>query len=147
VLKLVVDTGRACTWYQDRVLHDLTCKRIQVDELWGIVHSKQKNVPTAKKVPANAGDVWLWVAKDADTKLVPSWYVGGRDSDSAMGATRSVRNTWRDSACSRFSRRSARISAPPIGCTLGVPFLIRRTAGDRARSPLDPTVVRTAPLS
>jgi hypothetical protein len=41
-------------------------------------------------------------------------------------ATRSVRNTWRDSACSRFSRRSARISTPPIGCTLGVPFLIRR---------------------
>jgi IS1 family transposase len=52
--------------------------------LWGFVHAKQKNVPAAKKAPKNAGDVWLWVATDADTKLVPSWYVGGRDSDSAI---------------------------------------------------------------
>jgi IS1 family transposase len=84
VLKLVADSGRACAWYQDRVFRNLTTKRIQVDELWGFVHAKQKNVPTAKAAPANAGDVWLWVATDADTKLVPSWYVGGRDSDSAI---------------------------------------------------------------
>jgi IS1 family transposase len=84
VLKLVADSGRACAWYQDRVFHNLACKRIQVDELWGFIHAKQKNVPAAKKAPENAGDVWLWVATDADTKLVPSWYVGGRDSDSAI---------------------------------------------------------------
>jgi len=84
VLKLVVDSGRACAWYQDRVFHNLACKRIQVDELWGFVHAKQKNVPTAKSAPESSGDVWLWVATDADTKLVPSWYVGGRDSDSAI---------------------------------------------------------------
>ncbi|MCH7987882.1 MAG: DDE-type integrase/transposase/recombinase [Planctomycetes bacterium] len=29
------------------------------------------------------GDVWTWVAIDADTKLVPSWLVGSRDSYSA----------------------------------------------------------------
>jgi IS1 family transposase len=84
VLKLVVDAGQACAWYQDRVFQNLTCKRIQVDELWGFVHAKQKNVPSAKQAPAHAGDVWLWVATDADTKLVPSWHVGGRDSDSAF---------------------------------------------------------------
>jgi IS1 family transposase len=84
LLKLVADSGRACTWYQDRVFQNLSCKRIQVDELWGFVHAKQKNVPAAKKAPEGAGDVWLWVATDADTKLVPSWYVGGRDSDSAI---------------------------------------------------------------
>jgi IS1 family transposase len=84
VLKLVVDSGHACAWYQDRVFRNLTCKRIQVDELWGFVHAKQKNVRTAKAAPADAGDVWLWVATDADSKLVPSWYVGGRDSDSAI---------------------------------------------------------------
>jgi|ERR1700730_121897 len=84
VLKLIVDSGRAAMWYQDRVFHNLACKRIQVDELWGFVHAKQKNVPAAKKAPENAGDVWLWVATDADTKLVPSWYVGGRDSDTAI---------------------------------------------------------------
>ena len=48
------------------------------------VYAKQKNVPTAKAAPAAAGDVWTWTAIDADTKLMPSWFVGNRDSDSAV---------------------------------------------------------------
>jgi hypothetical protein len=44
-----------------------------------------------------------------------------------IGPNLSVTNAYRLSGCSRFSLRSARISPPPIGCTLGVPFLIRRT--------------------
>src|ERR1700680_2101252 len=84
VIKLVVDAGKAASWYQDRVFRNLTCKRIQVDEIWNFVYAKQKNVPTAKAAPADAGDVWTWTAIDADTKLMPSWFVGGRDSDAAI---------------------------------------------------------------
>ncbi len=84
VIKLVVDAGKAASWYQDRVLRNLTCKRIQVDEIWNFVYAKQKNVPTAKTAPVDAGDVWTWTAIDADTKLMPSWFVGNRDSDSAI---------------------------------------------------------------
>jgi IS1 family transposase len=84
VIKLVVDAGKAASWYQDRVFRNLTCKRVQVDEIWNFVYGKQKNVPTAKAAPANPGDVWTWTAIDADTKLMPSWFVGGRDSDSAI---------------------------------------------------------------
>ncbi len=84
VSRLMVDAGQAAAWYQDRVFHNLTCKRIQVDEIWAFVYAKQKNVPGAKRAPANAGDVWTWTAIDADTKLIPSWFVGGRDSDAAI---------------------------------------------------------------
>jgi IS1 family transposase len=84
VSKLMVDAGQAAAWYQDRVFVNLTCKRIQVDEIWAFVYAKQKNVPLAKKAPPQAGDVWTWTAIDADTKLIPSWFVGGRDSDAAM---------------------------------------------------------------
>jgi IS1 family transposase len=84
VSKLMVDAGQAAAWYQDRVFRNLTCKRIQVDEIWAFVYAKQKNVATAKAAPANAGDVWTWTAIDADTKLIPSWFVGGRDSDAAI---------------------------------------------------------------
>jgi len=84
VIKLVVDAGKAASWYQDRVFRNLTCKRVQVDEIWNFVCAKQKNVATAKSAPANASDVWTWTAIDADTKLMPSWFVGGRDSDSAI---------------------------------------------------------------
>jgi IS1 family transposase len=84
VSKLMVDAGQAAAWYQDRVFRNLTCKRIQVDEIWAFVHCKQKNVATAKAAPPEAGDVWTWTAIDADTKLIPSWFVGGRDSDAAI---------------------------------------------------------------
>ena len=84
VSRLMVDAGHAAAWYQDRVFRNLTCKRIQVDEIWAFVYAKQKNVAGAKKAPANAGDVWTWTAIDADTKLIPSWFVGGRDSDAAI---------------------------------------------------------------
>lgn len=84
VSRLMVEAGQAAAWYQDRVFVNLTCKRVQVDEIWAFVYAKQKNVPLAKKAPPNAGDVWTWTAIDADTKLIPSWFVGGRDSDAAM---------------------------------------------------------------
>jgi IS1 family transposase len=84
VSRLMVDTGQAAAWYQDRVFRNLTCKRIQVDEIWAFVYAKQKNVAGAKKAPANAGDVWTWTAIDADTKVIPSWFVGDRDSDAAI---------------------------------------------------------------
>src|SRR5687768_6538141 len=65
VTKLVVDAGRAAAWYQDRVFQNLTCKRIQVDEVWGFVGVKAKNAKPEKKAAGEAGDIWLWVATDA----------------------------------------------------------------------------------
>jgi IS1 family transposase len=84
VSKLVVDAGQAAAWYQDRVFQSLTCKRLQVDEIWGFVAAKQKNVAAMKRPQHDAGDAWLWLATDADTKLVPCWHVGTRDGDAAM---------------------------------------------------------------
>lgn len=82
ILKLIEDAGRAAAWYQDRVFQNLNSKRIQVDEIWGFVGSKQRNT-TKEGKEAGRGDAWLWIATDADTKLVPSWHVGGRDSSAA----------------------------------------------------------------
>ena len=84
VSKLVVDAGQAAACYQDRVFQGLSCKRLQIDEIWGFVGAKQKNVPTMKTPIKDAGDAWLWLATDAQTKLVPCWHVGGRDGGSAM---------------------------------------------------------------
>jgi IS1 family transposase len=82
--KLLEDAGQAFSDYQDRMLVNLTCRRIQVDEAWSFCYAKQKNVATAKAAPEGAGDIWTWVGLDADTKLVASFYVGGRDSYAAM---------------------------------------------------------------
>jgi IS1 family transposase len=84
VTKLIVDAGTAASWYQDRVFQNLTCRRLQLDEIWSFTHCKQANVMTARSAPPKAGDAWLWVATDADTKLVPSWYLGARDSSAGF---------------------------------------------------------------
>jgi IS1 family transposase len=79
VMKLVADAGSAAAWYQDRVFRNIECKRMQVDEIWGFVGAKQRNASPKKKESGEAGDAWLWVAIDADSKLVPHWRVGLRD--------------------------------------------------------------------
>ena len=81
--KLVEDAGRAFSEYQDRVFRNLTCQRLQVDEIWSFVYAKARNVGTAKAAPDAAGDIWTWTAIDADTKLIPSFYVGNRDAECA----------------------------------------------------------------
>jgi IS1 family transposase len=84
VVRLLVDAGRACGEYQDRTLRNLPCKRVQLDEIWSFVYSKQDNVKRAKSAPANAGDAWTWTAICADSKLLISTLVGRRDTDYAV---------------------------------------------------------------
>jgi IS1 family transposase len=81
VAKLFIETAEVCAEYQDKVFRNLTCKRLQLDEIWSFVYAKAKNVPDGKQ--GQAGDVWTWVAIDADTKLVPSWRIGNRDGATA----------------------------------------------------------------
>ena len=83
IVKLLVELGTACARYQDEHLRNLRCRRIQCDEIWSFCYAKQKNVPDAKQGQFGYGDVWTWVAIDADTKLIPSWLVGTRDLGSA----------------------------------------------------------------
>lgn len=83
VTKLVVELGAECIRYQDRVFRNLKCKRIQADELWSFCYAKDKNVPEEKRGKFGYGDVWTWIAIDADTKLIPSFFVGDRDAESA----------------------------------------------------------------
>lgn len=84
VSKLLVDTGRfAATFHDDRV-RNVKASRIQCDEIWSFTYAKAKNVIGAKAAPAEAGNTWTWTALDADSKLIVSWLVGGRDSEYAM---------------------------------------------------------------
>jgi IS1 family transposase len=83
VLKLLVDLGSACAAYQDRAIRNVRARRIQVDEIWQFVYAKAKNVPAKKQGIFGYGDVWTWVAIEADSKLVPSWRIGPRDAGTA----------------------------------------------------------------
>jgi IS1 family transposase len=83
VVKLLRGVGAACLVYQDKAMHNLTCQKLQCDEIWSFVYAKDKNVPNNHKGEFGYGDVWTFTAIDADTKLVPAWLVGTRDVDCA----------------------------------------------------------------
>jgi IS1 family transposase len=81
ILKLLADLGTACADYHDRTVRDVTCQRIQMDEVWSFVGAKAKNVPEEKR--GEWGDLWTWTAIDADTKLIVSYLVGQRVTPNA----------------------------------------------------------------
>ena len=79
VMKLGVELGKACAGYMDENFRNLTCKRLQIDEIWNFVYSKERNVPQDKKGVFGFGDVWTFTCIDAETKLMPAFLVGMRD--------------------------------------------------------------------
>ena len=94
VTKLLVDVGAACWDFHDNHVVNVNSRRIQCDEIWSFVYSKEKNKPEGME---NAGDVWTWTAIDADSKLIVGWHVGNRDADSA--------NTFMQDIQSRLAKR------------------------------------------
>jgi IS1 family transposase len=84
VTKLLIDAGKACAAYHDAKVRNVQAKRIQVDEIWSFTYAKQKNVASAKAAPDGAVDTWTWTAIEADTKMIVSYFVGGRDGECAM---------------------------------------------------------------
>ena len=80
VTKLLVDAGEACAAFHDQAMRGVKAKRVQCDEIWAFCYAKQRNVETAKAAPEEAGDMWTWTALDADSKLILSYLIGGRDA-------------------------------------------------------------------
>jgi IS1 family transposase len=82
VMRLGVRMGEGCKRIMDDKLRNLDCQFIEADEIWGFVGMKAK---TAKRTNAGdgMGDVWTWIALDAETKLVPTFAVGGRNQITA----------------------------------------------------------------
>jgi IS1 family transposase len=83
-MRLLREVGEVSANYQDRVLRNLKSRRIQLDELWGFLYCKDKNVtPEIAAKYRCAGDVRLWSAIDADSKLILTWTLGDRNANTA----------------------------------------------------------------
>ena len=82
-----MDAGDAASAYMNEALVDLPSTRIECDEIWSFVHAKARNVPAEHQGEFGYGDVWTWVALDADSKLVPSFLVGDRGPATAYQHT------------------------------------------------------------
>ena len=93
VLKLLAEVGEVCREYQDKHVRNLQTHRVQCDEIWSFCHAKEKNVPAENKGQFGYGDVWTWTSIDADSKLVISWCIGGRDSYTGLAFMQDVAST------------------------------------------------------
>ena len=81
ITKLLTDAGRACEKFHNETVMHVKADKIQCDEIWSFVYSKQKNIPDGME--EQAGDVWTWTCIEADNKMIISWFVGNRDTESA----------------------------------------------------------------
>ena len=90
MFNLLVAAGKVSASFLHRYLWNLSCKRIQCDEIWSFVYAKRKQVPFALNAPPEAGDIWTWVAMCADTKLIIAWRVGDRSSNTAIELMRDL---------------------------------------------------------
>jgi IS1 family transposase len=79
---LLLRTGERCTALLDKRMRQVPCRRLQCDEIWTYVGKKARHVKTGD--PAEFGDQWVYVALDADTKLIPAHLVGKRSSENTQ---------------------------------------------------------------
>lgn len=84
VSKLLADAGEAALEMHSTLVQNVKASKIQCDEIWSFNYCKEKNVAKAKAAPTDAGDVWTWTALDSDSKLIVSYFVGDRSSQSAI---------------------------------------------------------------
>jgi IS1 family transposase len=88
IMRLGVKVGQGCKALMDFKLQDLSCTRLELDEIWGFVGKKEKHVkPEDGK---DVGSVWTFCAIDAETKLVPAFRVGQRDAATANAFLKDV---------------------------------------------------------
>lgn len=90
IVKLLADAGKRFSDYHDEKMRDLSCNRLQLDEIRSFVYAKAKNVACAVAAPEIAGDIWTWTAIDVDTKLIASWLVGDRSGETACRFVRDL---------------------------------------------------------
>lgn len=92
ILRLLESAGAACAEYQNQVLWNLPCRRIQADEIWSFIFGRDRNIrPEVRDhSPSLVGSAWTWTAICSETKLMVSWYVGSRDVYSATEFVRDI---------------------------------------------------------
>jgi IS1 family transposase len=79
----MVEVGNGCAALHNEQMRDLSCRRIQCDEIWSYVGKKQMHLTRGDDRQC-LGDQWTFVAIDAETKLIPAYRVGKRTREHAV---------------------------------------------------------------
>ena len=83
IMRLLEKVGENCARIMDERMKDLPCRKVQVDEIWTFVAKKERRVLPGED-RQEMGDQYVFVALDADSKLVPVFKIGKRDGETAL---------------------------------------------------------------
>jgi IS1 family transposase len=84
ITDLMLDFGEHCRRLLDASLRNLTLDHLEIDEIWTFVQKKQSRLTIDERAErCDVGDIYLWSALDANTKLLASFVVGKRSADNA----------------------------------------------------------------
>jgi transposase-like protein/IS1 family transposase len=117
IMSLLVRAGEKCSDLMDAKMRNLSCKRLEFDEIWGFVGKKERNVKNGDSM--QVGSMWTFCAIDADTKLVPSFVTGQRNRETTNAFVQDV-----------ASRMADRVQVSTDGFA-PYPDAIRRAFGNR----------------
>lgn len=92
ILRLLKEVGDNCVSLLDEQMRGLTCRVIEADEVWSFVRKKQRRLTAEEKLNPELGDQYAYIALDPDTKLVPVFVVGKRDSATTFRFVQELRN-------------------------------------------------------
>lgn len=83
IMNLLARFGDGCRQFMDEEMRGLSLDHLQVDEIWTFVGKKQARLHTDERDNPELGDMYMWVALDQETKLVPTFIIGKRSADMA----------------------------------------------------------------
>jgi len=135
IMRLGVRVGKGCANILDRKMRDLSCNHLQFDEIWGFIGKKERHC-TPDDSP-EVGDVWTFCAIDSDTKIVPSFRVGKRDSATANAFVADVASRLRNRVQISSDALRAYVEAVEMAFGANVDFaqIVKTYTRDESRQP------------
>ncbi len=79
IMRLLIRVGEGCLGLLDETMRGLSCRSLQVDEIWCYVGKHQRRLTYEERFRPDMGDEYVFVALDAETKLIPHFDVGKRN--------------------------------------------------------------------
>jgi transposase-like protein/IS1 family transposase len=88
VLSLMTTAAEKARRLLDSQVRNIRPGFVQLDELWGFVHSK--DAALGPKDPNEWGSAYVWLALDSETKLILSHHIGARNGINAYAFIRDL---------------------------------------------------------
>ncbi|WP_437676678.1 IS1 family transposase [Sorangium sp. So ce131] len=90
ILSLLLRVGDGCAALHNRLVRDVDCRTVQVDEIWSYVQKKQARVQLGDS--PEVGEAYVFVGMASTSKIVISYRIGKRDEENTRAFIADLRS-------------------------------------------------------